>query len=107
MRRGKKTKLARTDVIPRTFEDRLLLSKLESCIKMDRYTHHSQHRRQKEGRENLELEGVIWPLPFDSIEVNFGFLKFTSPLSCRVRSVEFSESLTCVASLVKHVAFPF
>ena len=48
-------------------------SKLDSCIK----THYSQHRRQREGQENLEWEEVIGSLMSAAIEVNFDSLKPT------------------------------
>ena len=56
-------------------------SKLDSCIK----THYSQHRRQREGQENLEWEEVIGSLTCAAIEVNFDSLKPTRLLPYSVQ----------------------
>ena len=48
-------------------------------------THHIQHRRQREGQENLQREGITGPLTSVTMEVNFASLKLTWLLSCGVQ----------------------
>ena len=63
--------LVRTDAIARHPTN--YSSKLDSCIK----THNSQHRRQREGQENLEEERVTGSLMSAIIEVKFDSFKLT------------------------------